>query len=142
MTNITHYIIRDNEPFQGHCLSVLLASGKVAYSDGLTFDEFQEREGVPLRKLTEDEFFQLNDEFVASCCTDPVEITAEEYDDALNCLPPGRWSRWTGWEAFHVSERLHADLVGWYAKKGARFYSFTDRAGISEADLLAKLRKV
>jgi len=47
--------------------------------------------------------------------------TPEQYDDALNVLPPCQWSKvFTAagyrYEVFHISERLEGNIVQWYAK--------------------------
>lgn len=48
--------------------------------------------------------------------TDPVSITGESFDDALNVLPPARWGNCQGIEMFFVIERYTHNLVNWYFK--------------------------
>lgn len=72
--------------------------------------------------------------------TDPVTITGEEHDEALNCLPPCRWHSVNGWSVFHIVERLTGDLVAWYASSKDRgCVRWTDYATITDDQIAAKL---
>lgn len=132
------YLLRTDEPFRGHVQSVLKPDGTVAYTDGLTVEQYQAARGFPVRVIEDEELDALIEAHTASLITEPREITEEEWHDALNVLPPCRWRTVSGVELFHISERLTADLVAWYARIGDRFVTFTDRAGANMQTLAEK----
>ena len=59
-------------------------------------------------------------------CTEPKEITEEQYDYALNVLPPCRFGNNRGIECFHISERITGELVDWYFMAGDRYFTCVD----------------
>ena len=133
------WIIRTDEPFRGTSQSAILADGTVAWSGGLTVEQYQAERGFPVRVVTDAELMAMVAEFEAGLITDPEPITGEKWAYWLECLPPCRWTMAQGWEVFHISERLRGDLVTWCARKAGRYYAFTDRAGASLASLVLKL---
>ena len=48
------YLIRTDEPFRGHCESVLNKDGTVGYTDGLTIEQYRilHEKGVMKHKIT------------------------------------------------------------------------------------------
>ncbi len=135
------WIIRDNAPFKGHCLSTLNNDDTVAYSDGLTLAEYEQREGYKLRVIEDDEFFALVDAHENTLKTKPTPITEQRFWDMLEVLPPCRWHNVGGFEVFHVSERLTGNLVSWFAQRNGNHWEFTDNASLPSADLAAMLRE-
>lgn len=134
------FVIRADKPFSGSVQSVMTPAGKVAYTKGLSLDEYAAECGFPLRVVEDDEFDKLMAAYVASRVTQPVEITAEQYDDMLNVLPPCRWNRINGVESFFVSERITANLVNWYATTGGRYFGFVDKDTCSSDEIATKVR--
>lgn len=63
------------------------------------------------------------------------EIDRETFDYLLEVLPPCKWTRRPGAEAFHVSERITHDIVTWCVRIGERFYRFdnTDKLTAEQA---------
>ena len=137
----THYILRTDEPFKGSVQSVLLENGTVAYSDGQTLEQYQAERGFPTRLIDDAELSRMTAEYTQSMVSEPESITQERFDYALNVLPPSRWHNCGGFDVFHISERLTHDLVSWFAHRNGQHWEFTDRAGISDADLVIKLAK-
>ena len=133
------YILRTDQPFRGVVQSFLTKEGLVEWTGGLTLDEYAKERGFPVRAVDDAEFDRLNDAFLASQISDPVEETGDAYNYALECLPPCRWKTVCGVEMFHISERLSADLVSWHAELNGRFFTFTDHAGADMAALAAKV---
>lgn len=105
LSKITNWLIRADQPFMGHVQSVILPDGTVAFSNGLTPDQYAKDRGFPVRVITDAELDVLLASHEASLITAPVEITDEQYHELLNCLPPCRWRTVAGVEMFHVSER-------------------------------------
>lgn len=65
-----------------------------------------------------------------------VEITKEDWWDALECLPPMRWTRFDGGEYFFISEATTASLHSCYVRKGDRYYTALRDIYAEEKDLI------
>ena len=51
-----------------------------------------------------------------------LEITEEQWDEALNCLPPMRWEHRDGVERFLMVEMLSGSITAQYARLGSRYF--------------------
>ena len=51
-----------------------------------------------------------------------TEITEENYNDALNCLPPLKWCNREGFELFCMREMYTGTYTTQYAKKNGKYY--------------------
>ena len=58
-------------------------------------------------------------------CSPPIEVTAEQWDDALNVLPPRRWRHDGHVEGFCMSEFLTGNLTAHYFRVGGKYYVAT-----------------
>lgn len=125
------YVIRDDIPFQGSVHSVLTPDGLVAWSGGLTLEQYAAERGFPVRVVEEDEIDALVKTYTDGLVQAPREISEQDYEQALGVLPPCRWTSRRGVEMFHISERLTHDIVAWHTRAGDRFFAFYDRAGAS-----------
>ena len=154
-------IVMANEPFRGVARSFLLPDGTVAWSektsetretrqpDGsvlietrgerMTLAEYVAERGQVVL-YTDDEFFAMVADYERGQRTPATEETAEQWDDALNVLPPCRWHRYSGIGLFHISERLQGSLVSWHADVEGRYFTFIDFADTPSAELAAKVR--
>ena len=137
--NYTHYILRADEPFRGHCQSVLLEDGTVAYSNGLTLEQYQADRGFPVRLIDDAELNRLTEWFINEHITMPISIPESRFDQMLNVLPPSRWHNCRGFEVFHVCERITHNLVAWFAHRNGKYWEFVDRSDVSDERLVAKL---
>ena len=54
-------------------------------------------------------------------------ITAEDYEEKLNVLPPCGWNLYGGIEMFYVSEAITSNIHSWYAKES--FLSIEEGGG-------------
>ncbi|MEY2800918.1 MAG: hypothetical protein RL513_502 [Pseudomonadota bacterium] len=72
----------------------------------------------------------------AKYVTKPQRITAEDYQEALNCLPPLHWRGGGGAETFKMSEFYTADLTHLYCKVGDRYWSFLDSARLTHDEIV------
>lgn len=136
------YLLEADKPYSGSVQSILLEDGTVAYSDGLTVEQYEQDRGVKLRIIDEDELMELERAYIDSRVTEPKPVTEEKWWDALEVLPPCRWKTVKGVELFHISERITADLVDWYARVGDRYFHFTDRSGRPMEELADKVGAV
>jgi len=75
--------------------------------------------------------------------TDPILITADQYAEALDCMPPCHWIWRNGIEAFKFSERLYGSVTTIYAKieTSSRYFKFDDRLSVMHDDIAAKVKK-
>lgn len=136
---ITRWLIRTDEPFRGHSQSFILPDGSVAYTDGLTPEQYAAERGFPVKVITDAELDELESEFTASQITEPAEETQAEFWDALEVLPPCRWHTHRGVELFHISERITGRLVSWHAQINGQFFHFVDLDNASSEDLARKV---
>ncbi|MDR9393973.1 MAG: hypothetical protein RI571_06550 [Roseovarius sp.] len=136
---ITHWLVRDDEPYNGRTQSFLLPDGTIAYSGGLTPEAYAIDRGFPVRVITDAELDRLEAEYIAGRITVPEEETEAEFWDALEVLPPCRWHTRGGVELFHISERITGNLVDWHAQTGGRFFHFVDLDNAKSEDLARKV---
>lgn len=83
--------------------------------------------------LSEESFRDLILEHDRKMCGNWEEITEEEYDFALNVLPPEKWYD----EGFFSCEHWSGDITAFYQKLGGKYYTslqsvYTPRAEIIE----------
>lgn len=72
--------------------------------------------------------------------SDPIEITEEQFSDALECLPPVRWTNTPEGESFKMSERLSGNITGIYCRIESRFFCFNGPINTHHAAALEKCR--
>lgn len=70
----------------------------------------------------------------------PVEITEESFQQALECLPPERWTNHGDTETFVMSEHTCGRITGIYLRIGDKFYSFSDLNSITHVEIVEKVR--
>lgn len=98
-----------------------------------TLEEMREEyPGVELVNL--EEFVEKAEQ---AAITDPVEITKEQFDYALEVLPPYGWECGET-ESFYMSEFVTGNITTHYVRLYKRFFSFNDRP-INHA---ARIKKV
>lgn len=85
--------------------------------------------------LTWEDFYKVEDQYLDSICGDWKEITAEQFEDALNVLPPLRWEN----GGFFMSERYTADVTGFYQQIGDRYFTSYQRLSYNRKDIIADL---
>ena len=133
------YLIKTDEPFNGYPQSILLPNGTVAYTDGMTLEEYVFENG-PMRVLSEDALDELVKAHEDGLVTDPQPETEENWFYALNVLPPCRWERCQGVELFHVSELITGSLANWHARLGEQCFAFVDRHDTELEALAVKVK--
>lgn len=133
---ITQWLVRADQPFNGGTQSFLLPNGTIAYTDGLTPEQYASERGFPVRAISDAELDALTDRWMAGQITDPVEEDSEAFWYALEVLPPCRWHTRRGVELFHISERISHDLVNWHARVGDRYFTMVHHDG-ADSDVLA-----
>ncbi len=108
----------------------------------LTVDEYVKREGFAngWYLIDPDRFYKMYAEKERELyLTGPVKITDEDYDDALNVLPPENWTRTGPIEHFRMMEYTTGSITNQYARMGDKYIckpiDATDKSTwITEAD--------
>jgi len=69
-------------------------------------------------------------------CTGAEPITAERFDEMLNCLPPERWTHGAGSESFRMSERLVGPIASFFLRIGDLFWQINEDQSTTHDELL------
>jgi hypothetical protein len=78
-------------------------------------------------------------QLVQAVRTEPVEITRQQYLDALEVLPPLDWEGRRGCESFKLSEFYTSNVTSIYARRGHRYFTFRAVATLSHQEIMARL---
>lgn len=87
--------------------------------------------------LSEEEFDALNAEHERFICGQWKEITEEEYDDALNVLPPALWKN----GGFFMSERYTGTISSFYQEINGKYYTSLQDMKTPRQKIIADLEK-
>lgn len=125
------YVVnKDN--FTGNAKTVIGENGRCPYY-GKTEAEYIAK-GYAV--MEEDEFFALMREWEDNLCGDWKEITAEQYEDALNILPPVAWRD----GGFFMSERYTGNISSFYQQINGKYFSSLQRMSTPRAEIIKTLR--
>ena len=117
----------------------------VHYTDQ-TFEEYNKEHNNELIALTFDEFYPIYDQYNKSAfCKDWKEISKDQYDDLLNCLPPCKWHDLSNrFNSFYIMEAYTADIHTFCIKdrKTGKYYSANRSRFITDTDLLNELQNI
>ena len=125
----TLYILNPNT-FNGYVEATMpkvetsmISTTKVHYSEE-TFEQYNKRKGGELIVV---KWEQLRDNYLAPLVKtmqkDWKETTEENFQDALNCLPPHRWTRGTNSEFFVLGEEYGYGLGCFYVRIEDKYYN-------------------
>lgn len=110
--------------------------GRGLYS-GKTAAELAQQYGGEVTEMTEDDAHELNRRSFQS---EPVQITAADWDWLFECLPPARYRELPGRVSiFHVIERVYGDIVTWCVRRGAEHWKLNAPEATPHAEILARL---
>ena len=106
---------------------------------GDTVEEMKERTGAVL--VDADKFVVESEKAMT---TDPEEITEEQYQYALEVLPPYGWEHRPFQESFYMSEFYSGDVTTFYVRLGKRYFSFRAPLGAGDTRMNheARVKKV
>ncbi|MEA9979902.1 MULTISPECIES: hypothetical protein [unclassified Pseudomonas] len=110
----------------------------VSQLQGHTLNEVQARSPGVIITTYEDATARIE----AGSKTEPRQIDVEDFDYALNVLPPVRWVRGGDVESFKMSERTNGRVTSIYSRVGASYWKFEDIYTMSHNEIIAKVRKV
>lgn len=104
--------------------------------NGKTIAELEAEYGAKVECGTRNDYQAVHDAYWR---TPPARITAEEWDEALNALPPEGWCKVNGVESFKMSEYLSGGITTIYARKGECCWSFRDSAALPARDIAERI---
>lgn len=108
----------------------------VSEQQGKTLSEIQERH--PTALIVD---YQVAVEQIESGCkTDPRRIDIEDFEYALNSLPPQQWQGGAEYETFKMSERTNGRVTAVYARIGSSYWMFRDVHTISHVEIVMKIK--
>lgn len=112
------------------------AGSGIAECSGETLEQLQMRHpGAILGDL--DTF--VSDKEARYAARPVVEITAEQWHDALEVLPPARWGRSDGIESFQMCELHDGRTTYTYVRAAGRYFEFLAVMGTPRAELAARV---
>lgn len=85
--------------------------------------------------MSEKDFDKLMEEYETNLCNDWKQITEEEYERALNILPPKQW--YNG--GFYIGECYSGTLYGFYQKMNGKFYTSLQSIYTKREEILENL---
>jgi len=132
------YLIDTSSTFRGYAQSVI-ERGIVAYSGGLTLEQYRSERGDHFKAIGEPEYMAMVSAFNASLVTEPHEISADKWDSMIGELPPMRWHRHLGVELFASPELLTGTITRWCAKLNGQYYAFNDHENAPSCELAEKV---
>ena len=102
-----------------------------------TFEEYNQQNGGCLVALDWDTFeAQYYNPYLMGLCGNFIECTEDEYYNALECLPPKRWTRLKNGEFFFMGECYTANLYSCYVSKGGKYYTALRSINTDSEDLI------
>lgn len=81
---------------------------------------------------------QIMEWYEAEAITRPVRITAEQFDDMLNCLPPINYGTSSGCLVFQMCEFMAGRITGTYCRTPTGCWHWYDIARTPRAELAKK----
>lgn len=104
---------------------------------GLTQAELTQERGQEVLITDLDSYISMAED---SYTTKPERITAQQFNDALNILPPMRWGHHQGMESFRCSEFYSGRITGIYARlPNGDCWFFRDNAFMTPQAILEKI---
>lgn len=67
----------------------------------------------------------------------PIEITLDQFIDALEVLPPRDWQRTSEGESFKMCEHTSGRITAIYAKVNGKYYTLSNVNTMPHADIMA-----
>lgn len=130
------YAVRsiDDVRERGSCSGYhILSNGRNLYNPDITEESYIEQ-GYTI--LTWDELNSYIKEHEESLLNHWSEETKEEYENALNVLPPLRWSK----GGFFISEALDSNIHSFHRELDGKFYTSNQRTSTPRDQIIENLR--
>lgn len=141
------YVINPDD-FKGSIETVINDNGTIGYSKCLTLEEYKKENSIDynLIALEWDEFVEKYlKPFNDSLCGEWKEITEEDWDYALNVLPPYKWHDFGNiYNVFFCQEAQTAHLRDCYIRnyKTNKYYHAIRSQHITDEKLIEELKAI
>lgn len=112
----------------------MIASDGLSWINSRSLDDFKAEYPDVQIMSTED----ASNSFAESYVSAATEITEQEFQDALEVLPPSRWKNHGDTESFYSPEFIYSLVTTHYVRIQARYYTFQDRCSVSHEDAVRK----
>lgn len=93
----------------------------------------QERSGSLEIISTEEAFVRMS----AAATTGPKEVSSKDFNYALDCLPPLKWSQGGGGESFRIPEAMTVNIYTAFVRIGKRYFRLDQPLSVTHSELLA-----
>ncbi len=112
----------------------MTTDGKGLYS-GQTIEEIRQR----YPKIELRDFDAVIEQQEAHLRTAPEMISEDQFNDALEMLPPDNWVRTPAGESFAFSERYSGRMTTIYARLGRTYWKFIDVASLGHMAIMERI---
>lgn len=129
---MTKWVV-DLKTFDGYAKTYLNDKGIAPYS-GKSEAEYI-KEGFSI--LTDEEYLKLIEEWEDGLCGKWQEITAENYEEMFEILPPVAWFN----GGFFMMEKYTGNISSFYQKLNGKYYTSLQRMSRPRKDIIEDLRK-
>lgn len=132
------FIVKSTEELKerGLCAGYsILFDGKINSYTGKTVDEYR-AEGYAV--LTSEEFDSIVKAHDDAMCGDWKEETAEQFEYALNVLPPMGWKN----GGFFISEADTSNIHAFHQEWNGKYYTSLQRTSTPRAEILESLKNL
>lgn len=130
MSNPNEKIVVNSSDFRGN-VHTSLYDGICPYSNKTESDYLAESFSV----MTVEEFKPILEKYLDGLCGQWQEISEQDYNDALDALPPLRWTN----GGFYFLERYTADVTSFYQEWYGKFYTSMQRLSYKREDVINSL---
>ena len=125
----TYYAIKKDVKYTGTTEGIFKEQDGILLLESLqntsciTYQEFSKNSPFPLKLVSLEELHLLDQEYINSLTTPWSEITCEDYIEALNVLPPCRYTISENYRFFYSSEAYTGLLHQCYALYNGKYYT-------------------
>lgn len=85
--------------------------------------------------VTEEEFEPIHEKYLNDLCNKWKEVSEDQFEDALNVLPPMRWRN----GGFYMSERYTGDVSSFYQEINGKYYTSLQRLSYDRDEVIINL---
>lgn len=117
-----------------HTIIDLINADETSVIDGASLAEVRQR--YPDAEVVR--FEEAIERKEAAFIRPPEPISAEQFQTALEVMPPAGWASNGLTETFRLGERISAGIARWYCRIGENHYTLADRVALKPGEVVAK----
>ena len=85
--------------------------------------------------MTDEELEPIHEKYLNDLCNSWKEISEDQYENALNELPPTRWRN----GGFYISESYTGDVSSFYQEMNGKYYTSFQRLSYDRGEIMINL---